>query len=452
MEESRPLLGTEVLPDAAPSKGFQIKVVSICVLFLFVVEVGADILNAPLQQVLEDIICRRQYPDHQLASRAVDNRCKGSAVQEELAMLRGWDVAAQMLIPLIVQLPYGVMADKYGRRPILFLAVFGVVLQVGAIFVILSYPETFSPWSMIYTRILGLIGGGANMAIAMLFTVISDTVPVEQRTAVFFAMYAVTLLILVVVNPISAHLMSIDPWIALWLSYGILIFSAVVSLFVPETISLSRALAKRGGSLNENLEHSDLTDGEQDEAEQAGEGWLIAARRDTKRILRFIFASRGIVILLTAYGASIFVQYNILINLLQYMTKRFSWDWPTATYVSTIKSCASAILLLILLPIASSILTKFYNYSPLRRDLLLSRLIIVPAAIGLTITAIAARPQLFVTGLAISSTVDGFVPLVRALLNAVVEPHTIATLNTAVCLVETLDKTEDENLLDDHRW
>lgn len=39
---------------------------------------------------------------------------------------------------------------------------------------------------MIYTRSLGLIGGGANMATAMLFTIVSDTVPLEQHTAVFF--------------------------------------------------------------------------------------------------------------------------------------------------------------------------------------------------------------------------------------------------------------------------
>lgn len=65
-------------------------------------------------------------------------------------------------------------------------------------------------------------------------------------------------------------------------------------------------------------------------------------------------------------------------------------------------------------------------------------MMIVPAAIGLRITAVAANSQIFVVGLAISSTIAGFVHLVRALLNAVVEPHTIATLNTVICLVETL--------------
>lgn len=128
--------------------------------------------------------------------------------------------------------------------------------------------------------------------------------------------------------------MSIDPWIALWLSYGILILSVVVTLFVPETMSLSQATAQRQRISRSESEDKDTTDEEQKEIKLSTCGWLLkqlhAARSDTNNVLRFIFASKGIAILLVAHGAAIFVQYNILINLLQYMTKRFNWDWSTA--------------------------------------------------------------------------------------------------------------------------
>ena len=52
--------------------------------------------------------------------------------------------------------------------------------------------------------------------------------------------------------------------------------------------------------------------------------------------------------------------------------------------------------------------------------------------------SVASVPGLFVLSLVIQSLGFGFTPLCRALLNAVVEPHTVATLNTTISLVETL--------------
>ena len=32
---------------------------------------------------------------------------------------------------MIVQIPYGIVADKYGRRLVLFLALFGIAISMG---------------------------------------------------------------------------------------------------------------------------------------------------------------------------------------------------------------------------------------------------------------------------------------------------------------------------------
>lgn len=37
---------------------------------------------------------------------------------------------------LLVQVPYGIVADKYGRRTVLFLSLFGCVLQMGWIMIV----------------------------------------------------------------------------------------------------------------------------------------------------------------------------------------------------------------------------------------------------------------------------------------------------------------------------
>lgn len=94
--------------------------------------------------------------------------------------------------------------------------------------------------------------------------------------------------------------------------------------------------------------------------------------------------------------------------------------------------------MLIVMPTASSILTKRYGHGPLSRDLFLGRVSIAFMAVGTLLLALAPVPAMFIPALLISSCGAGFPVLCRALLNAVVEPHTVGTLNTTISTVESL--------------
>lgn len=97
--EDTPLLNTDLPPDVVPDQSFQNLVVSMCVLFLFIVEVSTFIMQPPLQQVMEDRICGEIFPDHELGVVShTDDRCKDNLVQKELAMLRSWEVSAEMFV------------------------------------------------------------------------------------------------------------------------------------------------------------------------------------------------------------------------------------------------------------------------------------------------------------------------------------------------------------------
>lgn len=93
------LQNSDLPPDIAPSKSFRNFVIGMCVLFLFLVEVSQYILNPPMEQIMEDVICRRFHPDHTLAMPNVhDGRCKDTDVQKTLAMVRSWGMSGDMLI------------------------------------------------------------------------------------------------------------------------------------------------------------------------------------------------------------------------------------------------------------------------------------------------------------------------------------------------------------------
>ncbi|KAG8406750.1 hypothetical protein J3458_021081 [Metarhizium acridum] len=325
--EESPLLNTDLPPHVVPDKSFQHLVLSMCVLFLFIVEVSIFIMQPPLQQVMEDRICGEIYPDHPLGFMSeTDGRCKDNRVQTELAMLRSWEVSAEMFVPFFVQIPYGIIADKYGRRPVLFLALFGAAIQTAWVLLVLGMPNSFPVWSILYGNIAYLIGGGGQMAAAMVWTLLADAIPVAKRTSVFYLLYAMILILGVVVNPIAALLLKINPWIALWLGFAMLMVGVFASLLVPETLALRQQADRerpRGASV----------DGAMHLSNYPRKSWfqhaVFSMKNGMGHIWRFIFASKSVMILIFAYAINFPIKLNQTFNLLQYMTRRFNWEWST---------------------------------------------------------------------------------------------------------------------------
>ena len=97
--EDTPLLKSfpEPLGSASPShaKHLQSYVLTIMILFIFVVDFAIFLQTAPRTRVIESIICNNFYREHdpsQIGDKGVvDERlCKIDPVQGELAMLAGW--------------------------------------------------------------------------------------------------------------------------------------------------------------------------------------------------------------------------------------------------------------------------------------------------------------------------------------------------------------------------
>ncbi|RFN53826.1 hypothetical protein FIE12Z_1860 [Fusarium flagelliforme] len=422
-EESPLLPNTSPIQNGA-SKAFQRRALGFCMLALLMVEVSQFIMNPPTKKIIEDIICRKHYPDHAIRSYDIEDiRCKDSPVQGTLAMVQGWQQAFEMGVPILTQFPYGIVADKYGRRLVLFLAMFGCCLSTC--WMLMVY--IFSIWAVLGDSIFFLIGGGGQMAVAMVYTIVADVVPVEERTDMFFRLVALVLIFNVIFNPISAWLLQYDPWLSMWIGFGFMVFGTLCILLIPETMHLRR-------KDDERHEHADM-----DKSGVLRQAWF-SIKNDMQHVWRFIFASKSIMMLMFAVALFYPTRITLTGPLLQYMSKRFDWSWSKATYISTIGIIATVVCYLIILPITSNSLDKSRRYKsrPIARDLLLSRISITIMTVGLLLMGVAGTPWLFIISLIIVSIGNSFVALSRALLNALVEPHTIATLNTTVSLIEVM--------------
>lgn len=114
-----------------------IRVSIICILSVLLIEIGDYLIQAPLARTLEDVICRDYYSSAPLSEymqapplSIPESHCKNDVIQGKLAMLKGWDQTFSCIPGLIMSVPFGVLADKVGRKTVLFTSLMGLALSL----------------------------------------------------------------------------------------------------------------------------------------------------------------------------------------------------------------------------------------------------------------------------------------------------------------------------------
>ncbi|KXX82085.1 hypothetical protein MMYC01_201549 [Madurella mycetomatis] len=93
---------------------------------LIALAIGGTLFDTPITEIQEDIICHRIH-----GPNLEPGVCKEKEVQSELSFIRGWDTTFTMLPSLIVSVPYGAIADRYGRTLVLGLSLLGITLNAA---------------------------------------------------------------------------------------------------------------------------------------------------------------------------------------------------------------------------------------------------------------------------------------------------------------------------------
>lgn len=99
---------------------------TLCALCLFFIMFAGSLMTSPLSEVTEEVICWQLHPEIRNGS---DPLCSGSDVQGELAFINGWSLPFALAPGILTAIPYGLMADTYGRRLVLTLCLVGLSLQ-----------------------------------------------------------------------------------------------------------------------------------------------------------------------------------------------------------------------------------------------------------------------------------------------------------------------------------
>ncbi|KAJ5945417.1 hypothetical protein N7516_005585 [Penicillium verrucosum] len=425
-DETAPLLGSYTIKPSQHPKKLLISIV--CVIFLLSADFGFFMSTAPQMAVYEEIICR----DYQATLIPPEvNPCKSDAVQGELALVIGYQNTFDVLPGLILSLPYGVMSDRWGRRPLLYLSLLGILL--GEIWVrIVCLWSTVIPLRMVWlSAVFKIIGGGDQVLMAIAMVIVADVFNEDERATALFRLQSCVQIAEILATPLSAYLMTFGPMVPYTLSIGIIILGSIPALFLPETLTHPKQTRVN----QEASEQDSESEQSQPPRKQTVLQEVTRQVREFARSTRFIWTDTNICLMVFVMFVTMMTRQSTNL-LLQYVSKKFDWSISRASLLISLRGIFSLVTYLVIMPILSFLVTKHLNLRGKRSDHFMSKGSGVLSIIGFAIISIAPTPAILIGGQVILSMGSAFIITTRSLATSLVQIDHAGTLYSAIAIAQ----------------
>ncbi|KAM7187475.1 MFS general substrate transporter [Rhypophila sp. PSN 637] len=392
--------------------------------------------KAPQLSILQSLVCEDHRNTTKIKGKPEHDFCKSDIAQGELAILTGWKERFDTIPGIILALPYGYAADRYGRRPILLLSLLGVILE--GIFERLiiwwhsgGLGELRSLW---WVPLCQFIGGGPQVASSMAYAMLSDLFPSEKRASVFFLIGAALIMSEVLAGPLSAIMMTYwDPWFPVLTGSFLQLLAFFTAALLPETMP---SPDPETAPLISLLDHQD--EDEEEEEEEPDDtipliDWkhvfsnITTYHTDIKALLLKRNVSSLVISVLFASVGRQAVQLIV-----QYASKRFNWTIALSSCIVAFKALVNLVMLCYLLPkIAKALLVKRYNLSVVQKDHAVTRYSAWFLAFGALIMGMSGPiSAVFISGVWVLALGWGYFAAVRSLALGVVSSNEIGLMSS----------------------
>ncbi|KAF7908746.1 uncharacterized protein EAF01_004501 [Botrytis porri] len=412
---------------------------------VFIIGVAIYLVWIPSMRIYEDILCHRYYEELQgeggvgLSSTIDEARCKGDKVQEELNILTAVLETMKALPGMLMAVPYGLLADRIGRKPVFTLSILGLLLSL------LFEVFIMSEWMMLPIRaiwfapFLQFIGGGEKTASAIFYAIISDVTTQDERANAFLFAACASLCAELIAPTVAAAIMVYSPWISI--CCGVFVMTLGLSCliaFVPETLHLRASQTKTSTLVPDDSSSEYISDSSSEFNEP-----LKPKRKFTitRRLSDFYTTSRPLltlpVLLLLLPSITRVIGQQSIDLCIRYISTRFSIPLSHASLILSLRALINILLLLLVIPFLSSLLITKFHFSSTHKDLLLARISSLFLILGALTIAISPSLHLTIIGLIIYTLGTGFVSLVRSLITGLVDQKHVARIFALIAVVET---------------
>ncbi|KAI1813575.1 major facilitator superfamily domain-containing protein [Poronia punctata] len=379
-----------------------------CIAIAIVAEIGEYLYTAPRVRLFESVSCTQYYLEHDPSKVLPDGSvpeslCKIDQIQDEVASVLGWQLFFDSIPAMVLPLPFGYLADKYGRKWILFAAMAGYTLKMASTLFIIG--GLHLPLKYVWlSSLCHLIGGGEVLATLMVTTIVADVVPSKLRSTVFFYRFCAELISECFVPPFTYLLMKRNVWTPLIVAVAFQALATIMTLFVPETLPVEIDSSDRTSTLSV----PSSADGKKTRLQQIKESFVFVTRDKAVGALVFTF-------LVSKVGRQ---SSNVLF---QYVSKRYGWDIAQAGLLLSLRAGVNIILFTVILPL-------IINYALAKthiaiRDLWIGKASIVLMTVGVFIISSSATSAFMIVGLIVYTLGTGFPPIIRSLVTFLVDSH-----------------------------
>ncbi|KAI1082124.1 MFS general substrate transporter [Whalleya microplaca] len=394
--------------------------------------VADSLIESPQIRIFESIICYRHY-EHvdpsklrlqrdQLGPGALggvaETWCKNNEVQGSLAMLEGYQQFLDGIPAILLGVPFGLAADRFGRKPVLILGMFSLMLRDAWTQLVTWRWQEFDVRMSWLSTFHGVMEG-------------------RNRANAFMRAGAADLLPSLFIPPVAARLMDWNPWIPCLLGTLARFISILLMIFVPETLDF------KINKLDQRLLHHEP------EIRPQRTSSIRAPLLNISNVATnsALFIKHGTALLIANFRLVILVVVffgHSLLNsahsiILQYCSRRYRLTLSTATMLLTIFNAVKVALLLLVIPRLSIAVKTIFRLSEQGKDLYTCRAAFALVFLGWSLIGLSPNVPLLSTSLAVAAA--GTAPaylLLRSFITSLVAEEHIARIYSAISMFDTL--------------
>ncbi|EEY17274.1 conserved hypothetical protein [Verticillium alfalfae VaMs.102] len=382
----------------------------------------------PLFRLVEDAICHVHY-QKDLSEPIEEKECKVDEIQSQLAYLLGTGAVIGALVTLVVAFPYGVLADRLGRKPAFFLAYLGILLGFGWAPFVLSVSKQPNLWTLLLGQFFFLIGGGVSAAVNSIYAMASD-VSTEENRSTHFLYLSIGGVIAGLGVPLASGflLQTYGPWVPIKLVFYLSPVVVTAASLLPETLPIQLPGGRGVPSPRRPLAAAVRRHVSSHLAEVAG--------------IQALLRNRSLLYCLAAPLISNASSTSHSTTFTQYISKHFGWSLAQTTYVHSPLALCHLLVLVALPRVSAHLLTPRggrLGLTSFTKDLLLTRVSYGVLAGSSVLQALSPSVVPFLLTYALGMLGSATAPLTRAITTAFAERKEHTSRLYALCsIVDTL--------------
>ncbi|GLB19587.1 hypothetical protein AtubIFM61612_009494 [Aspergillus tubingensis] len=398
--ESTPLLEPSKQPKERSSRW---RVLALICFIILVQDFAEYLSQAPQTEVWLEIVTRKFCPVGQDGPE-----CQMDRVQREVALLQGWKDTLEQVPGILFAVPYGVLADRIGRRPVLLLCAVGFTLSDTWTKAVGWFSDQL-PLRLIWLGpIAQVLGGGTQVATSMI-------------TTAFLYVAATVLVSEILATPLSALLMTKNIWLPYLLSPVFNATGGLLLFLLPETLPQTPP--------------GQSSSSEQVSQRQNIRGRIRAAVDELGQSIAVIWRHRRVQLFLAVFFIA-YLGMQVMKLLLLFAVDRFHWTIAQASFLIPVRGFTRLLLLLVILPGISHWLIERRRMSPFTKNTRLALTSSACMGVGCLLIALSSHPAGAVLGLVVYALGSAMHLFARRIITSLVDAHHMGTLYTAIAVMQ----------------